>query len=413
MAGPLTAWRERLRRTSEGARTPARRSATTPGNRRRARRRERLGTVRRSLWRDPVLRARSGWVLLGTVTLALFWIAFGTSPTAYDMDRIGWGTAPFIAAAATLPLLLVRVAPLAGWVASASGAVALWLLLPPADLVPGTGSPWPWLVVHTLVLLALLAAVTYRLGWVGAVLVWLGTTLLLAGAIEGNDLGAGWAVATATVAAVGWLARPAGPQPARRCGARRSCAPRRSPRASCCRSGHASPATCTTSSPTACRSSPCRPRPRATGAPACRTPRSQRARLDQRDGPRGARRDPGAARRPARRDDPLATAPQPGVDESPSSWTARAAPGWSSTPISTAPQEVSAPGTSLTALPRSSQEALSNVGPARARRRARRSRCTATTAADRCRCATVRQPADGPARRARAGARAHRHARAR
>lgn len=205
MARPLSAWRGR-RRAAAARRTAARALRRSDArDRRRERRRARLLGVA-SLWRDPVLRSRTGWVLLGVTTLALYWIAFGTSPSAYDMDRIGWGTAPFIAAAAALPLVLVRVAPMAGWVASAAGAVALWLVLPAADLAPGAGSPWPWLVVHTLVLLALLAAVTYRLGWLGAALVWLGTTLLLAGAIDGNDLAPGWAVATATVAAVGWLA---------------------------------------------------------------------------------------------------------------------------------------------------------------------------------------------------------------
>jgi signal transduction histidine kinase len=205
MARPLTAWRERRRRVRAGREDGRARRRSEAAARRRERRRLRLARTA-ALWRDPGLRSRAGWVLLAVVTLSLYWIAFGTSPTAYDMDRIGWGTAPFIAAAAALPLLLVRLAPLAGWVTSATGAVALWLLLPAADLPPGTGSPWPWLVVHTLVLLALLAAVTYRVGWVGAVLVWLGTTLLLAGAVDGTDLAPGWAVAGATVAAIGWLA---------------------------------------------------------------------------------------------------------------------------------------------------------------------------------------------------------------
>lgn len=205
MARPLTAWRERLRRARARRQDARARKRSDAGARRRERRRLRLARTA-ALWRDPVLRSRAGWALLAVVMLSLYWTAFGTSPSTYDMDRIGWGTAPFIAAAATLPLVLVRLAPVAGWVASASGAVALWLLLPPADLPPGTGSPWPWLVVHTLVLLSLLAAVTYRVGWVGAVLVWLGTTLLLAGAVDGTDLAPGWAVASATVAATGWLA---------------------------------------------------------------------------------------------------------------------------------------------------------------------------------------------------------------
>lgn len=205
MARPLTAWRDRLR-AAKARRAEARaRRRSAAKDRRRAARRSRVDRFAAS-WRDPVLRARTGWVLLAVATLSLYWIAFGTSPSAYDMDRIGWGTAPFIAAAAALPLLLVRLAPLAGWVTSAVGAVALWLLLPAADLPPGTGSPWPFLVVHMLVLLALLAAVTYRVGWVGAVLVWLGTTLLLSGSIAVDDLRSGWAVATTTVAAIGWLA---------------------------------------------------------------------------------------------------------------------------------------------------------------------------------------------------------------
>ena len=151
-------------------------------------------------------RGRLGWVVLSVVTLSLYWIAFGTSPTAYGVERMGWGTVPFVAAAAALPLLLVRAAPLAGWLTSASAALLLWVLLPPDGLLPGNGSPWPWLVVHSLVLLALLAAVAYRESWFSVAVVWAGTTLMLAAGVEMDDLRAGWAVAATTVTVAGWLA---------------------------------------------------------------------------------------------------------------------------------------------------------------------------------------------------------------
>ena len=151
-------------------------------------------------------RDRLGWAVLGVVTLTLYWIAFGTSPSAYDVERMGWGTVPFVAAAAALPLLLVRAAPLAGWLAAAVGALAMSVVLPTAGLPAGTGSPWPWLVVHTLVLLTLLAAVAYREGWFPVVIVWAGTTLMLSAGVSMDDLRAGWAVAATTVAAAGWLA---------------------------------------------------------------------------------------------------------------------------------------------------------------------------------------------------------------
>ena len=84
-------------------------------------------------------RGRLGWAVLGVVTLSLYWIAFGTSPSAYDVERMGWGTVPFVAAAAALPLLLVRAAPLAGWLTSASAALLMWVLLPPAACCRATG----------------------------------------------------------------------------------------------------------------------------------------------------------------------------------------------------------------------------------------------------------------------------------
>jgi signal transduction histidine kinase len=153
----------------------------------------------------PEHRPRVGWAALGVVTLSLYWIAFGTAPSAYDMDQIGWGTAPFVAAAATLPLLLAPRAALTGWVASAVAALGLSVVLPTADLPDGTGSPWPWLVVHTLVLLTLLAAVAYRSSLLVVVLTWSATTLLLAAMVD-PDLSGGWVTATTTVAAAGWLA---------------------------------------------------------------------------------------------------------------------------------------------------------------------------------------------------------------
>ena len=150
-------------------------------------------------------RGRLGWAVLGVVTLALYWIAFGTSESAYGMNRIGWGTAPFIAAASALPLLLAPRAALAGWITSAGSAVGLMVLLPAADLPEGTGSPWPWLVVHSLVLLALLGALSYRASLLVLVLSWAGTTLLLAAGVT-SQLGGGWVTATTTVAVAGWLA---------------------------------------------------------------------------------------------------------------------------------------------------------------------------------------------------------------
>lgn len=142
------------------------------------------------------VRAGLPWVL--AVLLAA--IAFGTSGTVYDVDRFGWGLMPFVGALAGLPFGLVAVRPLVGWAVSVGTAFVLAVVLDPT----GTG-PWPWLVVHGLVMLALLLAVCARSRLRVATGAWLVTCALFAWGVPG-DVAAGWLVAVSATAVIGVLA---------------------------------------------------------------------------------------------------------------------------------------------------------------------------------------------------------------
>src|SRR5690349_6229435 len=78
-------------------------------------------------------------------------IAFGTAQFTYE---ISLGLAPFVGALVGLPFGVIAVRPLLGWALSVGGAALLIVTLPLTNAIP-----WPWQVMHGLVILALLAAV--------------------------------------------------------------------------------------------------------------------------------------------------------------------------------------------------------------------------------------------------------------
>lgn len=150
----------------------------------------------------PRLARLSGsqWLDIGIVfvTAILFTVAW---PTLQVTHHVPAGVQPLIAGLAALPLLLVRVNPALGWAVSVSSALVIPLVF---DLVGG--NEFPWQVVHVMVLMALLLAVSMRLPLpvVGVALV---TTVLVFLAHAPGQDGPGWALGLTGLVVFGLLIR--------------------------------------------------------------------------------------------------------------------------------------------------------------------------------------------------------------
>jgi signal transduction histidine kinase len=114
---------------------------------------------------------------------------------------VSLGVAPFVGAAVGLPVLLIRHRPGLGWALSTGGAALLPVLLPTTDVIP-----WPWQVIHGLVLFALLFAMCAKEPRAArAAGAWLVTVALFWGYVP-FEQAPGWAVAVTVVAVLGLLA---------------------------------------------------------------------------------------------------------------------------------------------------------------------------------------------------------------
>jgi signal transduction histidine kinase len=144
--------------------------------------------------RHPQVR----FVLTWLVAVSAACVAFGTAGTVYDTDQLGWALMPFIGAIAGLPFVLILTRPLTGLLVSAGAAFVL-SQLPLVDR-----DPWPWLVVHGLVMLSLLFAVCVRESLQRAIGGWLILSSLFYWGVP-NDIAAGWVIGVTSVAVVGLL----------------------------------------------------------------------------------------------------------------------------------------------------------------------------------------------------------------
>ena len=152
---------------------------------------------------DPEVRARRqaivqavGWA----AAVVLAFIDFGTAQATYDVGQLGWGVMPFLGALAGLPVGLALSRPVLAWTISASSAFVLAVALPLRAQVV-----WPWPVVHGLVLLTLLFAVTAHERLTRAIGAWLVTAGLFAWGVPDNTK-VGWVVGVSSVAIIGLLA---------------------------------------------------------------------------------------------------------------------------------------------------------------------------------------------------------------
>jgi signal transduction histidine kinase len=158
---------------------------------------DRLRTVLRDR-PEPRPPGRALRVAVALAALLLGLTGWASAGDVVDLARTGAGTAPFLGAAAGLPVLLALRRPLPGWVLSA-GSALLVATLPLVD-----ADPWPWPVPHGLALLGLLFAVAARETLARAAAAWLGSTVLVATVLR-PDLRAGWIFAVTAAAVIGAL----------------------------------------------------------------------------------------------------------------------------------------------------------------------------------------------------------------
>ncbi|MEE2034337.1 sensor histidine kinase [Rhodococcus chondri] len=147
-----------------------------------------------------VRHGRGHWwtIAVVAVTLILYSIAWPTLPLTHDVSP---PLMPLISALAVFPFLLVRTRPALGWAIAAAAALAI-----PWAFDRLEGYDYPWQVVHILVVLALLAAVSIREEIRVVLVVWLATVLLFFGYVPGHD-GWGWAVGLTAIVVFGLLVR--------------------------------------------------------------------------------------------------------------------------------------------------------------------------------------------------------------
>jgi len=139
-------------------------------------------------------------ILIGLVTVTLYAVAW---PTLHLTHQVSYPMQPIIAALAAWPFILIRANPALGWAVSAVSALVIpWVF----DLVPDSGYTYPWQVVHIIVIMSLLLAVSLTAGPPTVVVAWISTVLLFLADTPGQD-GRGWAVGLTAMVVFGLLIR--------------------------------------------------------------------------------------------------------------------------------------------------------------------------------------------------------------
>ncbi|WP_226437909.1 MULTISPECIES: sensor histidine kinase [Rhodococcus] len=143
-------------------------------------------------------RGRWDTVLVVAVTLILYAIAW---PTLQVTHEVSPALMPLVSGFAVFPFLLVLTRPALGWAVAALAAILVPLVF---DRLPGYD--YPWQVVHILVMLALLLAVSIREEIRIVAVVYAATVLLFFAYAPGND-GWGWCVGLTALTAFGLMVR--------------------------------------------------------------------------------------------------------------------------------------------------------------------------------------------------------------
>nr|WP_235916155.1 histidine kinase [Spelaeibacter cavernicola] len=150
----------------------------------------------------PHLRRVTGsqwWdVVIVLITAILFTVAW---PTLHVTHQVPGGVQPIVAALAAFPFILIRVNPALGWAISAISALVI-----PVAFDNQPYNELPWQVVHFLVFLPLLFAVSLRAAMPVVGVAWVSSVLLFLADLP-PDMRAGWAVGLTALVAFGLLIR--------------------------------------------------------------------------------------------------------------------------------------------------------------------------------------------------------------
>ncbi len=137
-------------------------------------------------------------IAIVVITAVLYAVAW---PTLALTHLVPAPIMPIVAALAAFPFVAVRTNPALGWAVSAGSG----LIIPVAfSLQPGW--EYPWQVVHIIVLLTLLFAVSLRCAVPIVAVAWVSTVLLFVADMPGSD-GIGWAVGLTAITIFGLLIR--------------------------------------------------------------------------------------------------------------------------------------------------------------------------------------------------------------
>ncbi|GAA3592493.1 histidine kinase [Kineosporia mesophila] len=144
----------------------------------------------RRLWPEPVVLV---------ATFVMFWIAFGTAETTYDIHATGRGPMFFVALIVAAPLAFAVTRPLPALMFSVATAFVLAFTLPVLS-----NAPWPWLIVQGLVIFALLFSTAAQRSVRDTLGAWVLTSSLFYWGVQPNAR-SGWVVGLGAIALFGVL----------------------------------------------------------------------------------------------------------------------------------------------------------------------------------------------------------------
>ncbi len=133
------------------------------------------------------------------LSFVMFWVAFGTAETTYDVEVTGRSPFLIIAVLVAGPLLFVLIRPLPALMFSTATAFLLGALLPVLR-----SAPWPWLIVQGLIIFVLLFATAVRRPLREVIAAWALVVLLFWWGLPRHEAD-GWAVGLSLIALFGVL----------------------------------------------------------------------------------------------------------------------------------------------------------------------------------------------------------------
>jgi signal transduction histidine kinase len=146
-----------------------------------------------------VPRDRRSWdAFIWVAAAVLFALSWSTLFASHDVPA---SLAPLVAGIGVLPMLLIRINPLAGWALTTLAGVGIALAFQPQP-----DYAFPWQATHFVVMLAMLVAVSLTCRWRQVIAACLATVVVVA-VFMPPDLKAGWVFGVTMVSATAGLLR--------------------------------------------------------------------------------------------------------------------------------------------------------------------------------------------------------------